>query len=511
MLLAPVTRLAPDPSVTIPAAAVRALAEEAAAQPLPLLHLAARAPELYAACAAGRVPPPAGELFGTRCAAELGALDSAAMAALPRVLAALVQVPADGAPARARPSPACDWQDDAPARRLIDALARMQPPLLRWAPAADSDDAAGAAAAARGTLVLSHPGLLTAWPQLRDWVDARREALRLARRLAAALAEWRAGGRAQAGRWPHEQLDPARHQLAAAQLLAELERDADMADFLTPEPVRLLREIDRPETLAVRREDIGLRLARIGDPRPGVVPPDGLPRPRWCRIPAGRVTLDGRRAVRVAPFAIAAYPVTHAQFGAFLRAPDGFADTRWWPDAVPEPCAGWRADQRGNYPVTQVSWQDATAFCRWLTARLGHEVRLPDEWEWQWAAQSAREDFLYPWGADWVPGRANTDEAGVGRTMAVGLYPQGRSLQGAFDLAGNIWEWCRNGFDQQLAPGAAMPAMGVIRGGSWRVNRGFARADFRLDALPEERVGSTGFRIACAGAALAALAADSSG
>jgi hypothetical protein len=339
----------------------------------------------------------------------------------------------------------------------------------------------------------------------------RRDALRLAQRLATAVAGWCAAGRPQEGRWPHEQLDPARRQLAAAELLAELERDADMADFLTPEPERLLREVDRPGTPAVRREDIGLRLARIGDPRPGVVRPEGMPRPRWCRIPEGRVMLDGRRAIAVPAFAISAYPVTHAQFGAFLRAPDGFANPRWWSGGVPARCDGWRVDHRVNYPVTQISWQDATAFCRWLTVQLGHEVRLPDEWEWQWAAQSAREDFLYPWGGDWLPGRANTDEAGVGRTMAVGLYPHGRSLQGVFDLAGNTWEWCRNGFDLRPTPDAAMPAVGVIRGGSWRVNRGFARADFRLDALPEERVGSTGFRVACAGAALAALADDRGG
>jgi formylglycine-generating enzyme required for sulfatase activity len=96
------------------------------------------------------------------------------------------------------------------------------------------------------------------------------------------------------------------------------------------------------------------------------------------------------------------------------------------------------------------------------------------------------------------------------------MYPSGQSLQGVSDLAGNIWEWCRNSFDAPAARrarptsvnglvelveahsehGAALGAR-VIRGGSWRVNRGFARADFRLDAMPEDRVGSTGFRLAC--------------
>jgi formylglycine-generating enzyme required for sulfatase activity len=107
---------------------------------------------------------------------------------------------------------------------------------------------------------------------------------------------------------------------------------------------------------------------------------------------------------------------------------------------------------------------------------------------------------VYPWGRDWLDGRANTDEAHIGRTVAVGLYPAGQSLQGVSDLAGNTWEWCRSPFDLAAAPSppAAVASARVIRGGSWRVNRGFARSDFRLDALPEDRVGSTGFRLACA-------------
>jgi formylglycine-generating enzyme required for sulfatase activity len=83
------------------------------------------------------------------------------------------------------------------------------------------------------------------------------------------------------------------------------------------------------------------------------------------------------------------------------------------------------------------------------------------------------------------------------------MYPAGQSLQGVSDLAGNTWEWCRNSFElsnQRRGRGAgAERGARVIRGGSWRVNRGFARADFRLDAMPEDRVGSTGFRVACSG------------
>jgi formylglycine-generating enzyme required for sulfatase activity len=80
---------------------------------------------------------------------------------------------------------------------------------------------------------------------------------------------------------------------------------------------------------------------------------------------------------------MAAYPVTDAQFQAFLDAEDGSGAEDWWTDLRKvEPVVG-RSRRHGHYPMTDVSWHEATAFCRWLTQRLGSEVRLPDEWEWQ--------------------------------------------------------------------------------------------------------------------------------
>jgi hypothetical protein len=486
-------------------AAARALATEAAAAPLPLLHLAARAPALYQAALAGgdarlaSVPDP----FGASADAALAALDAEAVAALPRVLAPLVVLCPTGAPACCRPVASAHWQADPAARRLIAALLGAAPPLLRRL------DAGAGAGDGDGDIALAHPGLLRVWPALARWLDRRRDADHLRVRIEAACDAWRRAGRGGEQRWPHEQLEPARALLAEAGLLAALEQDADLAEFLTPEPSRLIAELAEPTVGSARREDIGLRLAHIGDPRPGVLPSAGVPAPRWCALPAGTVMLAGRRAVNLVSFAIAAVPVTQAQFQAFLTAPDGYRDPRCWPNGrVPPPSHAWDVQQRANYPVTQVSRRDAEAFCRWLTRRLGYEVRLPDEGEWQWAAQSAQEDFLYPWGPDWLPGCANTDEAGIGRTLAVGLYPQGASRQGVCDLAGNIWEWCRGGFDQA---GPAPAATGVIRGGSWRVNRGFARADFRIDSLPEERLGSTGFRLASAAEQAIAAASRAEG
>jgi formylglycine-generating enzyme required for sulfatase activity len=137
-----------------------------------------------------------------------------------------------------------------------------------------------------------------------------------------------------------------------------------------------------------------------------------------------------------------------------------------------------------NSPRDSVSWYQSVAFARWLAARLqGLElddgaggvlrvgvnaaVRLPTEWEWQWAAQGGVEARAYPWGA-WQAGYANTYEAGLGRTTAVGLYPQGAAACGALDLAGNLWEWCLNEYAQpRVVDGYGTGASKVLRGGSF--------------------------------------------
>ena len=492
MLRAPMLHAADAAPARMDAALMAALVTEALDEPIPLLHLAARARMTYRQAVAGEAPARfAPRCFDDWCDAALLACGDADARVLPRVLSRLVCVDATG-DAFAQSAALDVWHADPVAKRLIETLSRGEHALLRI-------DAAPEPGLLSVRLI--HDGLLLAWRRLARWVERRREALSLVARLRSQVADWQAAGFPEQRRWPDELLGPARELLADSDLLDALEREPLLADFLTPESERLLTEVLCSRTDDASREDIGLRLARIGDPRPGVRLRDGSPSPRWCRVPGGVVMIDGRSEVRVAPFRLAAYPVTLAQFDVFVRAEDGFDNGAWWSGLTRRPLDGWNAERRGNYPATRLSWHDATAFCRWLSARLGFDVRLPDEWEWQWAAQSAREDFVYPWGGDWLPGRANTDEAGIGRTTAVGLYPAGQSLQGVSDLAGNTWEWCRSRFElsgqRRGGTGAAEAGARVIRGGSWRVNRGFARADFRLDALPEDRVGSTGFRVAC--------------
>jgi formylglycine-generating enzyme required for sulfatase activity len=268
--------------------------------------------------------------------------------------------------------------------------------------------------------------------------------------------------------------------------------------FIRPEAERLWKEVDNAATSHQRRASIGDRLADIGDARPGVgLNSDGLPEFVWLPVPGGEITLkDDTRPFTVQPFAISKYPVTWAQYRSFLQAEDGYRQQRWWLGlAKRREQPGEQYRQQDNHPAENVSWYDAVAFCLWLSARLGYEVRLPTEWEWQQAATGGDLARDYPWGAHWDPAYANTWESGLSRTTAVGLYPQGTSPVGALDMSGNVWEWCLNEHDHQQRIDLSGMARRVVRGGSWGNDQDDARASYRDSGAPDDRFVSVGLRV----------------
>ncbi|WP_273703524.1 SUMF1/EgtB/PvdO family nonheme iron enzyme, partial [Candidatus Accumulibacter vicinus] len=211
----------------------------------------------------------------------------------------------------------------------------------------------------------------------------------------------------------------------------------------------------------------------------------------WVEVPAGKFRYgEEQQEIWLPAFHIARYPITNCQFRCFIDDPQGFANPHWWEglaersERPAEPV--W---DHANHPRETVSWFEAMAFCRWLSQTLGYEVRLPSEQEWEKAARGA-DGREYPWG-EFVPGHANIDEtwgdAGthhLGRTSAVGVYPQGASPCGALDMAGNVWEWCLNRYDKpsETGPGGTFPRM--LRGGSWYDNRDLARCAVRIHSHP---------------------------
>jgi len=271
--------------------------------------------------------------------------------------------------------------------------------------------------------------------------------------------------------------------------------------FLHPEPLALLDELNTDDTPHHRREEIGLRLNQLGDPRRGVgLDENGLPDIAWIEVPPARhpVTLEtkSKDSFPVPGFRLARYPVTWAQYRAFLDAKDGYRKKAWWERRPRRDEPGALLWSFANYPAINVSWNDALAYCRWLSAKHGFDIRLPTEWEWQWAAVGDTEQD-YPWPGEWNPQRANSYDAGINRTVAVGLYPLGRSPFGLGDTAGNVWEWCLNAYEPPGDVSLNKDVSRVLRGGSWGRDPGGCRAANRGGNVPDYRGDYLGFRLCC--------------
>src|SRR5581483_11947603 len=210
------------------------------------------------------------------------------------------------------------------------------------------------------------------------------------------------------------------------------------------------------------RAAAGRILGRFGDPRPDVsvtIPTvDPIP---GGKVPMGhpaqseRVNLPSLQLpmyeVDIERFAIGRYPVTNAQFAEFVNA-GGYTEAcrQHWTDAgwewrsanTVESPAYWDDEtwNLGNHPVVGVSWFEAFAYCRWLSATTGRHFSLPTEAEWEKAARG-EDGRSWPWGSDFAPGRANTDESGIGQTTCVGLFVGWDGPYGIQDCAGNVWNW----------------------------------------------------------------------
>lgn len=173
---------------------------------------------------------------------------------------------------------------------------------------------------------------------------------------------------------------------------------------------------------------------------------------------------------------------------------------------------GWKSPgfkQDDSHPVVNVSWDDAQAFCKWLTDRetketliSGYRYRLPTDQEWSAAAQLSGEagaspaernrkiTGVYPWGNAWPPpaGAGNYDNH-ISYDRFENTSPVATFLanpNGIYDLGGNVWEWCEDTFENGR----------VLRGGSWQgYEPGLLFSSTRKSAGNSTRKNDVGFRI----------------
>lgn len=199
-----------------------------------------------------------------------------------------------------------------------------------------------------------------------------------------------------------------------------------------------------------------------------------------------------RQTMELDEFWIAKYPVTYREWKAFLDDTGHHWIGNWYTirrgwlrrysicDAYPSEMA--------DYPIVDVTWTDALAYCGWLSEKLGLTCALPTEFQWEKAARGV-DGRTFPWGEAYprpelahlqathtlkldyyfynlfVRPKKELARSGwywrIGAPLPVGSIPENVSPYGCVDMAGNIWEWTASLYND------ALPHFHVVKGGSW--------------------------------------------
>jgi formylglycine-generating enzyme required for sulfatase activity len=185
------------------------------------------------------------------------------------------------------------------------------------------------------------------------------------------------------------------------------------------------------------------------------------------------------------------YPVTNGKYRTFVLA-DGYGNQAHWSSEGWK----WKIDNnitapeywnnpewnKADHPVVGVSYYEAEAYAKWAGKRL------PTEREWEKAARG-EDGREYPWGDEFDKEKCNSHEADLGHTTPVTQYPNGISPHGCYDMAGNVWEWCTDQYDERKDSR-------VLRGGSWDNDPEALRVSTRNGGDAGTRGSGVGFRLA---------------
>ena len=216
------------------------------------------------------------------------------------------------------------------------------------------------------------------------------------------------------------------------------------------------------------------------------------------------------------PFAVGKYEVTVADFDRFVQATNYRTDAekgngcytfegpaRLWNFVEGTSWKNPNFEQASNHPVVCVSWNDAVAYTKWLSAQTGVAYRLPTEAEWEYVARGGTATN-YGFANDDQCDSINCCKTGTTwltkQTRAVGSYVA--NPFGVFDTSGNAWEWTSseytsryNGKEAHATDEAQMSTQRVVRGGSWYSFAIDTRAGYRGKNWPQERYSTVGFRV----------------
>ena len=208
-----------------------------------------------------------------------------------------------------------------------------------------------------------------------------------------------------------------------------------------------------PFTMGLSEEEVGQIFALEQQENPVFV----------TEIPARSVYLD--------PYYIDRYPVTNYQYGKFIKE-TGHKTPLLWGDPI------WNQPLQ---PAVFVGWDDARAYARWSGKSL------PTEAQWEKAARGV-DGRWWAWGQEFVPGRCNSRAHGLQCTSEIGLFHEGVSPFGCYDMCGNVWEMCEGRWLGDFPP---------MRGGCFLGSAMFVRVTCRW--TPEDSVNGShwlGFRCA---------------
>lgn len=287
------------------------------------------------------------------------------------------------------------------------------------------------------------------------------------------------------------------HILAAHSLLDihQDNRKKEVCSFAMDKMLTLIRSAQSPQVLLEAGEAMG----RLGYDKGYDV---------FVPVKGGVYDLDGLGKVELEGFEISKFPVTNLWYERFINA-GGYENREFWTEQglqwlgkkdATEP-GRWRDRTYNcpNSPVVGVCWYEAAAFCKWLEKSYdqGFQYYLPSETQWQ-AAAAGKHKREYPWGDSIDKLKCNYLDTELGRPSPVGIFLQGKTKQGVYDLSGNVYEWTRTDFDQKKELKDCFFDIEhiVLRGGSSFDHGETCRCAVRDYDEPDLRSKEVGFRCA---------------